>query len=943
MSDADVTQRQGSPARPRRRNAHATLAQVDAIFKEGDRFGRFFVLERLGSGGMGVVIAAYDPDLDRRVAIKVLRPDGVLARSELREQMIREAQAMARLSHPNVVAVHEVGTVERVFFLVMELVEGGTLADWIASPRPWREVVAALCAAGRGLAAAHAHGLVHRDFKPHNVLVGKDGRVRVTDFGVVGVAGTTDEIAAGTPAYMAPEQHVPVPIDARTDQFAFCATLFEALYGRPPFAGATPEELQLAACAGPPPPPSGRDARGVPAWIYATIARGLSAEPAARFANMTELVDRLERDPRRATRRVAIGGAVLGLATVAVLGWSRVPGSGPAAIDPCDRAPVDASIEAAWGPAQRDGIATAFQAVRPEIARETFERVAGKLDRYAAGWRAERARVCATREDGAARGHDTALACLDRRRDQLAALTRVLARADAVIVPNAVAAVSNLEPPQGCAGTPPAAVMASATTGHHARLDRARSLLGAGLAADAAELAQAVLDAGPPAELEAHAALVLGRARRDLDDGEAAEAALLRAIARGSHAGLDDVVARAYADLAWVVSYFAGRPADALAIRPFVEAAIARAGSPAHVRAFAEFAAGSALVELARYPEAMVHLERAAEIWRRELDPEHPELARTLLTIGNVQSYQGDGAAAEATYREVIRLREASLGPHHPSLVGPLGNLGGRLLERGRGDEALALCERGLALVDQSSPRTPGARGHLLRCIGRAHFHLGRLDDAEAALDRAAELAAGAPNAWLGYVLANLGELANRRGELARAHEPCDRALATFMAMNPQDHPDNSYPLACRAAPTSSSATSPPRAPISSSRSTSAPCSAPRSSAASCASRSPARTPRSASSPAAPPSSRAPRRPTSTRPASPSAPPPPPRGSPRASAPARRSSGSAARERRDDPGALRRRIGRGERVGLELLPARTGGAVALRASQASRRAWARGS
>jgi serine/threonine protein kinase len=204
------------------------------------------VLDRIGAGGMGVVYAAYDPELDRRVALKLLRPDRFGSDAD-RLRLLREAQALARLADPHVVSVYDTGTFGDRVFVAVELVEGETLRQWLgglrAAPRSWREVLARFLPAGRGLAAAHAAGLVHRDFKPENVLLGRDGRVRVADFGLAEAApepgGKLAALPAewglvlGTPAYMAPEQLRGIAVDARSDQFSFCVALFEALYGRP--------------------------------------------------------------------------------------------------------------------------------------------------------------------------------------------------------------------------------------------------------------------------------------------------------------------------------------------------------------------------------------------------------------------------------------------------------------------------------------------------------------------------------------------------------------------------------------------------------------------------------------------------------------------------------------------------------------------------------------
>ena len=276
------------------------------------KIGRFAVASRLGEGGMGVVLLATDPLLGRQVAIKVLRGE---ADEAGQRRLLREAQAMARVVHENVIVVHEVGTHEAQVYVAMELVTGGTLRRWQAG-KSWREIVACYVRAGRGLAAAHAAGLVHRDFKPDNVLVGDDGRVRVTDFGLVSAEGEAkrapvDDVALtqtgavmGTPRYMAPEQHLGESVDARADQFAFCVALYEALYGGVPFAGATLAALGERVLAGDVRPVP--VASPVPIAVRDAVLRGLSRDRAARFAAMPELPRCARREPR-AARRAACG------------------------------------------------------------------------------------------------------------------------------------------------------------------------------------------------------------------------------------------------------------------------------------------------------------------------------------------------------------------------------------------------------------------------------------------------------------------------------------------------------------------------------------------------------------------------------------------------------------------------------------------------------------
>ncbi|WAS98912.1 protein kinase domain-containing protein [Nannocystis punicea] len=336
--------RRGDALAPERLAMEAIKARLFPGEAAPAKIGRFTVLRQIGAGGMSVVYAAYDERLDRRIAVKLLR-SGESADNQAR--LLREAQAMARLSHPNVVAVHEVGAWEQQVYVAMEFVRGPNLRDWLqAVPRDIREIREVFVAAGRGLAAAHHAGLVHRDFKPANVLVGDDGRVRVGDFGLVRHAGdepleapapapvptgsivqagarvelstTLTETGAilGTPAYMSPEQHLGRPVDARSDQFSFCVALYEALYGAPPFAGRDLLELARRVLAGAVSPVP-EDSK-VPAWLRRAVLRGLAVDPAARWPSIDDLLDELERDPERAwrTRRSA---ALVGLAVVGVV------------------------------------------------------------------------------------------------------------------------------------------------------------------------------------------------------------------------------------------------------------------------------------------------------------------------------------------------------------------------------------------------------------------------------------------------------------------------------------------------------------------------------------------------------------------------------------------------------------------------------------------------
>jgi hypothetical protein len=302
--------------------------------KRGDIIGRYVVIDQVGSGGMGVVYAAFDPELDRKVAIKLLVSDS----PEGQAWILREAQAMARLSHPNVIPVFDVGTLRERVFVAMEFVDGKTMRDWFYPTRPWAEVVDTFVAAGRGLAAAHAAGVVHRDFKPDNILVGDDGRVRVMDFGLargaldlssqadpptpgapvkLSTPLTRADVLVGTPTYMAPEQMDGGQADPRTDQFGFGVSLYEALYGEMPFDGMPedrPEATRWVVRPAPKPGPK------VPPRIRKVVLRALSQNPDARYSSLSALLNDLTAAPGTYRMPLVWGASVLGASTLLLLG-----------------------------------------------------------------------------------------------------------------------------------------------------------------------------------------------------------------------------------------------------------------------------------------------------------------------------------------------------------------------------------------------------------------------------------------------------------------------------------------------------------------------------------------------------------------------------------------------------------------------------------------------
>ena len=326
-------------------------SNVDRLSPD-DTIARYIVRGLLGAGGMGAVYVAYDPELGRKVAIKLLAP--ALGDSDVRAtfeaRFRREARALAQVTHPNVVAVYDVGRVDDRMFIAMELIEGETLAHWCRSERRTPgAILERFVAAGHGLAAAHAAGIVHRDVKPENIMIGNDGRVRVVDFGLAraelgDVRLTLAGAVMGTPQYMAPEQHRGEEADARTDQFSFCVALYIALFGQVPFGGSDRVSIARAVMAGEPrEPPRGR---GVPRRIWHALRRGMSTARDDRFATLEELLAQIA--PGRSTRRVAVVAAIgLGLAIAGAITAVEIatPPSGARV------APADARSDAAAPPA----------------------------------------------------------------------------------------------------------------------------------------------------------------------------------------------------------------------------------------------------------------------------------------------------------------------------------------------------------------------------------------------------------------------------------------------------------------------------------------------------------------------------------------------------------------------------------------------------------------
>ncbi|HOX43875.1 MAG TPA: serine/threonine-protein kinase [Myxococcota bacterium] len=786
-----------------------------AELPRGANLGRYVILEKLGAGGMGVVYAAYDSGLDRKVAVKVLRPETRGEELAVRQdRLLREARAMARLSNPNVNTVFDVGAFQGRLYLAMELVDGQTLKGWLsAQPRTWREVAGVFLQAGRGLLAAHQAGLVHRDVKPDNLLVGRDGRVRVTDFGLVSSGGAEPEPALpaapvgtgddggltrtgallGSPAYMAPEQLEGGRATPASDQFSFCVALHEALTGARPFSGDSPAEVLNRIRAGQVTP--GPRAGAVPTFLLQAVRRGLSADPAARHPDLEVLLAELARDPARTRRRaLAWSGGLLALA-LGGAGLAFGLGGGQAVCADPER-----HLAGAWDPGVKGRVQAAFAATGLPQAGSTFQRLERRLDAYAAAWAAGRREACeATQVHGEQSPAlmDLRMRCLDRRLEELRALGGVLAGADDEVMARAEAAAAALPPLAVCRDAralslqvePPADPAGRQKIAEvERRLAEAEALLQAGrfeaaLSLAAPAVALAVEVGHDPTRAEA--LLVLGRTQDANGKLEEAEASL-RAAQLAAEAGRHDrATVEAWLQLVSVVGARRGRYQEGQRLAEQARAALARLGGDRTLEATLAIQLGDLLTQEQRYAEAQGQYETALEIRRALLGPDDPAVLDALSSLATNLRQQTKTAEAERLQREVLAGVERSLGAEHPRHAQAESDLAAILFEAGRQEESLELQRHALGTWEKTLRPGHPSLGNAINRMAAALLKLGRMDEAIETFHRAhaIHLAAYGPNhTQTAGVVYNLGVLYNMQKKYDLAQRQFELAAAGYEA-----------------------------------------------------------------------------------------------------------------------------------------------------------------
>ncbi|HWB76603.1 MAG TPA: serine/threonine-protein kinase [Nannocystaceae bacterium] len=814
-------------------------AQVhERLFGEPARavkIGRFEVLSTAGAGGMGVVFVAADPELGRQVAIKLVSPSASGSTSPSQTRLLAEAQTLARLSHPNIVGVHEVGTHEGRIFVAMEHIDGETLERWLGrSPRPRaREILRAFVQAGHGLAAAHRAGVVHGDFKPSNVMIDRAGRVRVLDFGLAIAQRSGDSLTdtsvtpgrtvvsrGGTPLFMALEQWDSQPATARSDQYSFCVSLWTALFGAHPFAGHD-EAAMIAAMRSASVPHS--RARGVPGWLARALRRGLDPAPALRWPSMDALVDALEHGPARMRRRRALQVLAAAAAIGLVVAGARAL-EHRRAVAAC--AASGDELAATWEDA-RASVHDAIMTSGVSYAATTAEKLPPHLDAYAEDLRRAGHDACMASTVDAELDPELyarARACLGDRHDALAVLLSELDGRAPDTVRTAVTAALRLPDVDSCvradqlASRPqPPADAREEVRAVRAELVRAEVLKGAGRTDDALAVidrlddrARAIGWAPLTAELAVQHAEVLQGFGREQD------ASLLAydAYVESARVGAWDVAARAATMQLSVVGFGLGRYDEAKLWNQLGELAEIHAGQPdslltagrlEHLSvlenvtgdglagkgaaerslAIAERVLGpdnpriarsltvlaDAHISVGEYDRAKALYQRSLAITVEAFGDDHPHTGRARAMIGVLAFYEGDVARAHEQVAAAVAQLEQALGLGHPMLAAAWGNLANLEMALGQHASARARIEQSLPWIEQAYGPEHREVATALSNLGNSYWIADSIDAALVLFERALEIEEKALGPRHPNVAKSLSSIANVYHERGRTTE----------------------------------------------------------------------------------------------------------------------------------------------------------------------------
>ena len=819
-----ITTEGGTRSRRTRRRDVSGRWRSEGELPSGSRIGRYVVLYRLGRGGMGVVYAAYDQQLDRKVAVKVLRSRSTPEPSPHQSQgrMLREAQTLARLSHPNVVAVHDAGLIDGRVFVAMDFVEGDTLRRWLKTrARTPREIMAAFLQAGEALVAAHAAGIVHRDFKPDNAIIGRDGRVQVLDFGLARLQSDTPAADApppevvgpgvprgetrtgspggrrqGTPAYMAPEQHDGDKVGPAADQFAFCVSLWEALCERPPFPGKDEELVANVRDGCLQEPPRGT----LSGHLRRILRRGLQADPKARYPSMRALLLDLRRDPGRRWRRTGLGMGVLAIAGGSVAAYAQLTAAAPV----CGAA--EERLRAVWSDEPRSAVAAAIGGASRGHAAHTRDATVQALDVYATRWIDGYTEACEAthlRQEQSEALLDLRMACLGQRLEDLSDVITLLSEADADVVDHALATVDGLPAVAECADVLAlrerqplprdperrrAVEAARAQVAHTQALERAGKVDEALIAARAALRRAEELDHAP---LTAHAGLALGTALEAKGEATEARAVLLDAEVAAEVARDDRMLAEIRLLLMMVEGDRLGHLDRGHIWARLARATLERMGGDARLEAQLENNLALVIDTEARPEDVLVHQRRAVQLAEQAGDSElrlasmYNNLAGTLAETGEFEEALQRAQQARLTF-------ERALGAEHHKVAVAMGMLGYIHDRRGDVSEAMRWYERGYEQIVRELGPDNMHSVTLLDNLAISQASLGQLEPAERNLRRVLELrtrALGPRSVEVARAHRNLGVLLSRSGRAKEALTEQRRALAITERALGGEHP----------------------------------------------------------------------------------------------------------------------------------------------------------
>lgn len=835
--------------RPGEADTIADLESDPGDTKKLSTVGRYVILDSIGMGGMGLVCAAYDPKLSRKIALKLLRnASNDEASTAGRNRLFREAQALAKLSHPNVVTVHDVDVFEGQVYIAMEFVEGTTLREWMRDePRTWKEIRQKFILAGRGIAAAHQADIIHRDFKPSNVLISTEGDVRVADFGVakerdrshrdpdrdfaeferrrrtVGVGGSTldssaeealiDEIQSnvsmdltvagrmvGTPAYMAPEQHMGLRVGPHTDQYSFCVSFYEALYGQLPFQGSDRREQLTKMTEGRlPPPPKEGPAHHVPSWLHKVLARGLRPHPSERWPSMEALLAALARDPAKRIRRWAIGTiGVVGVAAGIALG---VVGSEEQ--NPC--LALASEVERHWNAERRSAIEAAFAKSDKPFAEHAAHGVTQILDRWAEDWSASKVAVCEATQVGGQSGAllDVRMYCLAQRGREFGAIVNVFAEADDEIIERSIAAADALSDPHSCTSVRDtgefkdrnlASVALEQVEAMEADLDRAHAFASVwkfekSLPIQAQVLARA-REVSHPWTL-ARALQDLSKSQLEVGDVVEGEANLREFIHLAAALGDVKQEARAWNRLIFYLGGEHNRIAEGHAWLLAAETALVRAGNDPHVRiSFVSTRARLALAE-GDMEAAIADYAESVALARAEYGVADSMTIRVMTNHAIALAESEQYAEAERVLLEVVAVSKQVYGSTHPLLATGYVNLGNVYILSEQWRKAEPPLEAALAIRERIGGSDAPNIGKPLHALGKVARNQKRLSEALAKFERVTKIfvkSHGENSAVVAASVTDTGVVQHQLGRYDEARESFDRAQAIYNHIYPQGH-----------------------------------------------------------------------------------------------------------------------------------------------------------